>query len=134
MSTWTATQLDGIDQAEELEVITLRHDGSPRRPVPIWVVRVGDDVIVRSYRGEGGGWYRHARDDGAGRVRVAGMDLAVTVAPVTDQEASEAIDAAYRAKYARYGDSYLKPMVAEAARAATLRLTPHVTTNYKEDK
>jgi hypothetical protein len=33
-------------------------------------------------------------------------------------------DEAYRAKYARYGSTYLRPMLAEQARAATLRLTP----------
>jgi len=40
-------------------------------------------------------------------------------------DASEAIDDADRAKYSRYGDHQVKPMVAEAAQAATLRLTPH---------
>jgi hypothetical protein len=33
-----------------------------------------------------------------------------------------AVEAAYRAKYARYGRTYLEPML--AARAATLRLAP----------
>ena len=128
MSAWTKDQLDAIDQADELEVITLRCDGSHRRPVPVWVVRVdGDgDVVIRSYHGSGGSWYRHARVDGSGRVRirVAGMDQAVTFEPMTDRDASETINDAYRTKYGRYRDSYLKPMVAEASQAATLRLTP----------
>jgi hypothetical protein len=55
---------------------------------------------------------------------VAGLDQAVTVHSITDRDVSGAIDAAYRAKYARYGDSYLMPMVPEAAQASTLRLRP----------
>ena len=36
----------------------------------------------------------------------------------------KAIDGAYRSKYARYGDTYLQPMLADQAIAATLQLTP----------
>ena len=127
MTAWPVNQLDAIDRAEELEVVTVRPDGSTRRPVPIWVVRVKDDIFVRSYRGETGAWYRHALADGAGRIRVADLDRAVTFEPVTDGDAAEvveAVDDAYRAKYQRYGDSYVEPMVAKAAQAAMLRLTP----------
>lgn len=92
--------------------------------MPIWVVRVGDGIYVRSYRGEKGGWYRHARTAGAGRAQVAGLDHPVEFELVTDEEISEAIDAAYTTKYARYSDSYVKPMLAQRARATTLRLSP----------
>ena len=51
---WTAEELDRIGAAEELEIITARADGTPRRPVPIWVVRVGDELYARSYRGADG--------------------------------------------------------------------------------
>ena len=124
MTRWTNDQLAAMDRDEELEIITVKTDGTPRRPVPIWVVRVDDDIYVWFYRGEAGAWYRHACTDGAGRVRIAGLDHSVAFEPLTDRNTSTAIDAAYTAKYARYGDSYLQPMVAEAARAATLRLTP----------
>jgi hypothetical protein len=36
----------------------------------------------------------------------------------------EAIEAAYRAKYARHGGTYVDPMVGRDAAAATLRLVP----------
>lgn len=124
MTAWQPDQLDAIDHAEELDVITTAADGTARRPVPIWVVRVGNGIYVRSYRGETGAWYRHARAEHTGRVRVAGLDQPVRFEPIADRDTDPAIDAAYAAKYARYGDSYLKPMVAAAAQAATLRLTP----------
>jgi hypothetical protein len=125
MTEFPTELLDAIDRTEEIEVITLRADGTPRRPVPIWVVRVGDAVYVRSYRGEAGAWYRHARADGTGRVRVSGIEHAVEFELAADPATAEAVDAAYTRKYASYGQSYLKPMLAQAAQAATLQLTPH---------
>jgi hypothetical protein len=53
--------LDGIGSATELEIATRRADGSLRPYVPIWVVRVGDELFVRSWRGQAGARYRHAR-------------------------------------------------------------------------
>ncbi len=60
-ATWTADELERIAAAEELEMAPLRPDSTPRRPGPIWVVRVGDDLYVRSWRGTGGSWFRAAQ-------------------------------------------------------------------------
>ena len=78
MSDWTAADLDRIGSATELEITTRRADGSLRPYVPVWVVRVGDELFAR--------------------------------------------DRAYRAKYGRYGDTYVGPMTGPGARAATVRL------------
>ena len=83
MTDWSAEQLDAIERAEELAVLTARADGTFRRPVPIWVVRVGSRISVRSYRGEAAAWYRRARADRAGRIRAAGFKQAVLFDPVT---------------------------------------------------
>ena len=48
MPTWTNDELAKIGAAEELEIASLRRDGTLRNPVTIWVVRVGDDLCVRS--------------------------------------------------------------------------------------
>jgi hypothetical protein len=48
MTTWTDDELNAIDGADEMEIASLRRDGSMRKPVIIWVVRVGDRVFVRS--------------------------------------------------------------------------------------
>jgi hypothetical protein len=42
----------------------------------------------------------------------------------TAQELNQRIDAAYRAKYGRYGSSYLEPMTSGETRTTTLRLQP----------
>jgi hypothetical protein len=121
MSDWTAADLDRIGSATELEIATRRADGSLRPYVPIWVVRVGDELFVRSWRGQGGAWYRHARQRPDGRVRAGGAERDVTF-ELPPTAPAEDIDRAYRAKYGRYGDTYVGPMTGPGARAATVRL------------
>jgi hypothetical protein len=43
ITTWTSDELARIGDAEELEVASLRHDGTLRSPVTIWAVRHDDD-------------------------------------------------------------------------------------------
>ena len=43
----------------------------------------------------------------------------------------KAIDDAYRSKYARYGDTYLQPMLADQAIATTLQLTPRADPDHQ---
>lgn len=119
----TDIDLDRVAAADELEITTARSDGSLRPWVPIWLVRVGNDLYIRSYRGDRGAWYRHATDAGRARIRAAGVERDATVKHAGD-ETREAVAAAYQAKYARFGDAYLKPMLAPQAAAATLRLIP----------
>jgi 4-carboxymuconolactone decarboxylase len=80
--------------------------------VPIWVVRVGDALYVRSYRGNDGAWYRHATQRREGRIRAGGVerDVAFDTVDAVDDTVQSVIDQAYRAKYARYGDTHLRPM------------------------
>ena len=54
MTTWTNEELDKIGIAEELRIATLRRDGTRRKPVIIWVVRVDDDLYVRCVNGREG--------------------------------------------------------------------------------
>jgi hypothetical protein len=121
-ATWRADELDRIGVAEELEIAPARRDGSLRRPVPIWVVRVGDDLCGRSWKGDGGAWFRAAVAHRTGRVRAGGVEKAVQFADA-DAGGEDAIDAAYSEKYARY-PTYVRPMVGHRARATTLRLVP----------
>ncbi|WRZ55003.1 DUF2255 family protein [Streptomyces sp. NBC_01314] len=122
MTTWTSDELDRIAGADELEVAPLRRDGTLRRPVPIWVVREGDALYVRSFRGTDGGWWRTARTLHQGHIRSGGVDKDVTFADVADSQINDRIDTAYRTKYGRFGDAYINPLV--AARPTTLKLVP----------
>ena len=51
MRDWTAEELDRIGGADELEIAALGPDGTLRPATTIWVVRLGDDLYVRSFRG-----------------------------------------------------------------------------------
>lgn len=124
MTPWTGEQLASVAAADELTIATRCGDAALRRPVPIWVVRHGDALYVRSYRGEEGGWYQGARQYGWGRISTGGLDAPVTFTHVTDEDLNAEIDAAYRDKYARYGPRFLEPMTGSIARAATLKLIP----------
>ncbi|GAB3957866.1 DUF2255 family protein [Actinoallomurus acanthiterrae] len=124
MTTWTSDELDRIATADELRIAPLRGNGTPRTPVPIWVVRDGDDLYVRSYRGRGGAWFRAARANGEGRIRAGGVDKDVAFVEEAEPGVNDRIDAAYRTKYGHYSATYVDPMVAPDARATTLRLMP----------
>ena len=122
MTAWTRDELDRIGSAEELGIAARRRDGSLRRPVPIWVVSVGEDLYVRSWRGAEGGWYRAARAQGEGHISAGGVDRDVALVAVVG-DVDDAIDDAYRDKYARY-PSYVAPMLSPQARATTIKLEP----------
>jgi hypothetical protein len=120
MPDWTAEELDKIAAADELEIAALP-DGTLRPSTTIWVVRVGDDLYVRSWRGRGGAWFRSVLRYPQGRVRAGGVERDVAFQEPDDAD-HDAIDHAYQTKYARYGSSYVDPMVSPEATAATLRL------------
>ena len=121
---WTPEQLDAIGTADELEITSMRLDDTLRPYVTIWGVRVGDDIYVRSAYG-GAGWFHRAKTRGIGRVKAGGVERDVTfVAPASDAPEHDAIDAAYRAKYARYAANVVDTVVGPALRETTYRLEP----------
>lgn len=123
MTSWTQEELSRIGRAEELEVSSLRADGSLRPFVTIWAVRSGDEIYIRSAYGRDNGWFRRALADPRGRVRAGGVEKDVTFEePGSDVHG--AIDAAYHAKYDRYGPAIVGTVVGAAAAAATFRLVP----------
>ncbi len=123
MSDWTRDELDAIGEADELDIASLKADRSLRPYTTIWVVRVGDDLYVRSYRGRSGSWFRNALQRHQGRIRAGGVERDVTFEEA-DAADHQAIDKAYQTKYARYGATYVDPMVNPNASAATLGLIP----------
>ena len=128
MSEWTSDELDKIAAAEELQIAPLRRDGSLRKPVTVWVVRHGDDLYIRSWRGRTAAWYRAAQVRNEGRIQAGGVEKDVTFVDA-DPDINDAIDAAYRTKYHRYSDSYVRPMISPEARATTLKLVPRSTSS-----
>jgi hypothetical protein len=123
MSSWTEEDLYRIGDTEELGVATTAPDGTVGPFTTIWVVRVGERLYVRSFRGRGGVWYRHVTETGRGRIRAGGVEWDVTFEPAEPAE-QRAVNEAYKSKYVVYADRIVAPMLAPEAVEATLRLTP----------
>src|SRR3954454_10568167 len=121
MTKWSAEERRRIGAADEVLITTVKTDGTPRRSVPIWIVEAGDELYVRSWRGHEGAWFRHARRELEGRIRLGGDEREVRF-EVPEESVHSGIDAAYRSKYGHYGDSYVGPMIGAEAQAATLRV------------
>ena len=125
MTSWTNNDLGRIGAADELQLTSFKEDGTLRKPVTIWVVREGDDLYVRAYRGREGAWFRHTQRRHEGRMVAGGVTKDVTFVDVSDDKAlNNEIDAAYQSKYQRYSATYVDPMIAPQARATTLKLVP----------
>jgi hypothetical protein len=123
MTTWTRDELNKIGTAEELEIAPLRRDGTLRKSVTIWAVRVGDDLYVRSAYGRNAAWFRGAQVRHAGRIRAGGVENDVIFLDA-DPKLNDEIDAAYRTKYRRHGATYVNMMVSPEARSTTIKLAP----------
>jgi hypothetical protein len=128
MSGWAGDELDRIADVDELQLASVRRDGTLGRPVTIWVVRHGDDLFVRSWRGRTSRWFRGVQDRHQGHIRAGGVDKDVTFDAVdAGDDVNDAVDAAYRSKYRRYPDSIVDSMLHPQARATTLKLVPRAT-------
>jgi hypothetical protein len=123
MTAWTEEELGRVGEARELQLASERADGTLRPPVTIWVVRVDDQLYVRSAYGANNPWFRRAMASGVGRIRAGGVERDVTFAePAPDVHAD--IDAAYHGKYDRYGPQIVATVVGPLTRAVTIRLVP----------
>ena len=123
MTAWPARELESIGAAEEIGLASRRTDGSLRPYVTMWVVRAGDGLYVRSAYGPGNPWYRRAVASGVGRIRVGGAERDVAFTPAAP-EVQERIDAAYHAKYDRYGPRIVGSVTGPGSHQVTVRLVP----------
>jgi hypothetical protein len=123
MITWTDDELTKIGTAEELEIASLRPDDTLRKPVTIWVVRLGDDLYVRSVNGRTAAWFRGTQVRHEGHILAGGIEKNVTFVEA-DPVINDQIDTEYRTKYRRYAASIISHIVSPGARSATIKLVP----------
>jgi hypothetical protein len=126
MTAWTSDELSKIAAAEELQIASVRRDGTLRNPVTIWVVRHGDDLYVRSVNGRTAAWFRGVQVRHEGRIWAGGVEKDVTFVDAS-HDINDDLDAAYRTKYRRYAASIIKAITSPEARAATIKLVPRST-------
>jgi hypothetical protein len=128
MTTWTSDELTKIGAADELEIAPLRRDGTLRNPTTIWVVRLGNELYVRSVNGRSAAWFRGTQARHEGRIWAGGVEKDVTFVDAGDDLADQ-IDTAYRTKYRRYAPSIISTIVSPKARSATIKLLPRSTSS-----
>jgi hypothetical protein len=128
MTGWTSDELAKIEAADELEIASIRPDGTLQDPTTIWVVRLGDDLYVRSVNGRTAGWFRATQMRHEGRIRAGGVAKDVTFVDAED-DTNDQIDDGYRSKYRRYAPSIVGSVLTPEARSATIKLVPRSTSS-----
>ena len=125
MTTWTSVELNTIGTADELQIAAVRADGTLRKPVIIWVVRLGDELYVRSVNGRTSAWFRGVQERHAGHIRAGGVAKDVTFVEEPDAALNDRLDELYRKKYSRYPSS-VEHINSAGARTAAIRLVPRL--------
>ena len=124
MANWKTDELARIGGAEEVEIEVRGPDDDLRPPVTVWLVRMGDDLYVRSaVKGRNAAWFRAVRESHEGRVSGGGARKDVRFEEA-DPSVNDQVDAAYRSKYRRYAGRILDSCLTPEARATTLRIVP----------
>jgi len=124
MTAWTSNELNKIGTAEELQIASLRSDCTLRKPTTIWVVRVSNDLYIRSVNGRGSAWFRGVQTRHEGHIRAGGVEKDVSFVEESDFAINEQVNAAYAAKYGRYAASIISHINGAEAQAATIKLVP----------
>jgi hypothetical protein len=124
VNSWTTEELTRIAETDEMHIAARRRDGTDRKPVIVWMVRVGDDVYTRSVNGPQASWFRGTRIRHEGHIDVDGLVKDVTFVDVdADDPLNDELDAAYRSKYRRYRGP-VDSITNALARSTTLKLIP----------
>jgi len=126
VTAWSQGDLELLGGAGEVEVSSVRGDGSLSRPRTVWIVRVGDELYLRSVNGPDGAWFRLTRERHQGRVEARGVAREVTWVDVDADEqpaVDQAVDAEYARKY-RGSTSAISHINSPAARTTTMRVDP----------
>lgn len=124
MTPWTKDELEKIGNADELDLSSMRNDGTLRAPVTMWVVRLGDELYVRAFKGRNGPWFRGVLTRHQGHIKSGGVNKDVSFVEESNSAINDQIDALYRHKYRNEDQRYVDPMVTADARSATIKLLP----------
>jgi len=128
MTGWSSDELLKIEAADELEIAPILGNGMLRDPTTIWVVRLDDDLYVRSVNGRTAGWFRGTQIRHEGRIQAGGVEKDVTFADAED-DIDDRVDDVYRTKYRRYAPSIVGSVMTREARSATIKLVPRATSS-----
>ena len=125
MTTWSNNELDKISTAEELQIAGRKPDDTLRKFTTIWVVRVDDNLYVRSVYGRSSDWFKGIQLRHEGRIRAGGIEKDVRFVEIdTQDDINKRIDEVYTRKYRRYAQSIIDSTTSATAHSATIQLVP----------
>ena len=95
----------------------------------IWVVRLGDDLYVRSVNGRTGAWFRGMLrlTPSQGRIRAGGVEKDVTFVDAATPPSMIRSTPPTAPSTAVYAASIVNPIISPEARSATIKLVPRST-------
>ena len=112
-----------LAQMEEIQIETRRPGAeSPAHRTTIWVVVMGDNVFVRSVRGNAGRWFQEIKANPMAFLHLGGKRMAVRAIPANDVATIAQVSDEYRRKYRN--SSEMPSMVRNEILPTTLRLEP----------
>lgn len=123
MSGWNSDDLSRIGNTEEIQIASVRRDGTFSNPTTIWTVRVDDDLYIRSIHGRDSIWFRGTQARREGYLEAGGVTVDVTFES-PEPGLDDQIDEAYRAKYHSYAPDIVGSVLSKRARDATLLVVP----------
>lgn len=114
--------LHHLADLEEIEIETVALDQPALHRTTIWIVTVGSDLYVRSYKGPRGRWYQQIRANPIGAIFTAEHRIPVSAVPVADDVTNARVSEAYLRKY--HTSEFASAMVTPDVLPTTLRLDP----------
>lgn len=119
-----AATLAMLDRVQEVQVETTSLDGSETHRTIIWIVTSGEQVFVRSVRGDAGRWYREARQRPEVILHAEGPPIPATLAMADDPASIQQVNEALTAKYGRRAPASTASMLRPHTLPTTMRVDP----------
>lgn len=121
-----------LAQMPKMGIETRPDANAPAHRTAIWVVVLGEDVYVRSFRGTAGRWYQDLKAHSEAAISVEEQRILVRAVPVKDAATITQVSHAYRQKY--HHELYLPAMLREEILPTTLRLKQQGGTAAEADQ
>jgi len=113
--------LDLLARTKEVRIETSRQ-GGPVHSAIIWIVVDGQDVFIRSFRGERGRWYRETLANPQVTIAAGDRRIEATAVSATDAESVQRCSEGFQLKYPKSKSTPM--MLADDILDTTLRLDP----------